>query len=644
MKPVEPPYPRRCDPNAKCEYHGGGIGHSTKNCRALKFKVQDLINAKWLNFKEDNPNIRSNPLPGHKGLSVNAVEEESAHVLKRKVEDITTPFKVIFVELCQADLIKGFVHEENMCDLHPNAYHSIEDCEEFKHVLQTLMDKHLVQIGHPKEKNEVLTVDEQSLTFPKPLVIHYTKCVDTQTTNGPRLITIQVSAPFPYRDNKAVLWRYDAKVYVGNFKENQTHGVNSDTLAVSNIAGVGGMTHSGHIYTPEELRKERAKEIERSSKGKTKLGEFEYADEEKMPEIKKTVSNEEACEFLKFIRQSEYQVVEQLNKTPLRISLLSLLLNSEPHRMILLKVLNEAHVSHDITTDKFGGIVGNIVSNNYLTFIDDEVPGEGMGHNKALSSLNVMSKATLSKLPCDGSHMKPSAMIVRAFDGTRREVIGEIEITIQIGPCTFQILFQVMDIAPAYSYVLASKPSSTPYIEAVEETLETSFQALEIANATYVGEGAPILKPRLSNTSIMTAKVMLDGGGQYRYMLGQVISKATNWLQLHENKDRFGLGYTPTKADKRKVMEEKKERRLVRLEDSVATTNVGAPEEEVVDLVHTCPPNTEGGYWEIIELPVIFNSYSKSESDMSESNSANISSTNFDCPINQVVEDDSDVD
>ncbi|XP_027337054.1 uncharacterized protein LOC113850691 [Abrus precatorius] len=713
MKPVEPSYPRGYDPNAKCEYHAGGIGHSTENCRALKFKVQDLINAKWLNFKEDNPNIRSNPLPGHGGSSVNVVEEESAHVLKRKVEEVTTPLKVIFYELCKADLIKGFVHEENMCDLHPNAYHSIEDCEEFKHVLQTLMDKHLVQIGHFKRKNEVLTVDEQSLTFLKPLVIHYTKCVDTPTTNGPRPITIQVPAPFPYKDNKAVPWKYDARVY-------------SDTLVVSNVAGVGGMTRSGRIYTPEELRKERTKEIERSSKGKAKVGEFEDADEEKMPEIKKVVSDEEACEFLKFIRQSEYQVVEQLNRTPTRIFLLSLLLNSEPHRRTLLKVLNEAHVSHDITTDKFGGIVGNIVSNNYLTFSDDEVPVEGMGHNKALhisvkcrdhiiarvlidngSSLNVMPKVTLSKLPCDESHMKPSAMIVRAFDGTRREVIGEIEIPIQIGPCTFQILFQVMDIAPAYSCllgrpwihsagvvpstlhqklkfiidnklvivsgeedVLVSKPSSTPYIEAAEEALETSFQALEIANATYVGEGAPILKPRLSNTSIMTAKVMLNGGCQYRYMLGQVMSKATNWLQLHENKDRFGLGYTPTKADKRRVMEEKKERRLARLEgrepktegvpicdllksfysvgfefqDTVAAADVDTPEEEVVDLVRTCPPNTEVGNWEIIELPVIFNSYSKFKSDMSESNSANISSTNFDCPINQAVEDDSDVD
>jgi len=32
-------------------------------------------------------------------------------------------------------------------------------------------------------------------------------------------------------------------------------------------------------------------------------------------------------------------------------------------------------------------------------------------------------------------------MIVRAFDGSRREVMGEIELPIKVGPCTFQVTF-----------------------------------------------------------------------------------------------------------------------------------------------------------------------------------------------------------
>ena len=65
------------------------------------------------------------------------------------------------------------------------------------------------------------------------------------------------------------------------------------------------------------------------------------------------------------------------------------------------------------------------------------------------SSLNVMPKSTLEKLPFNASYLRPSSMVVRAFDGTRREVRGEIDLPVQIGPYTCQVTFQVMDINSA---------------------------------------------------------------------------------------------------------------------------------------------------------------------------------------------------
>jgi len=44
-KPPQPPYSRNYDPNAKCDYHGGVVGHSIENCRQFKYKVQQLIYA-----------------------------------------------------------------------------------------------------------------------------------------------------------------------------------------------------------------------------------------------------------------------------------------------------------------------------------------------------------------------------------------------------------------------------------------------------------------------------------------------------------------------------------------------------------------------------------------------------------------------
>ena len=51
-RPRRPPYPNKYDVNAKCEYHGGVGGHSVENCKALKDKVQSLIYADPIKFRE----------------------------------------------------------------------------------------------------------------------------------------------------------------------------------------------------------------------------------------------------------------------------------------------------------------------------------------------------------------------------------------------------------------------------------------------------------------------------------------------------------------------------------------------------------------------------------------------------------------
>jgi len=50
MKPLQPPYPKFYNANAKCDYHGGVVGHSIENYKAFKYKVQSLIDNGWLTF------------------------------------------------------------------------------------------------------------------------------------------------------------------------------------------------------------------------------------------------------------------------------------------------------------------------------------------------------------------------------------------------------------------------------------------------------------------------------------------------------------------------------------------------------------------------------------------------------------------
>ncbi|RDX91180.1 hypothetical protein CR513_26874, partial [Mucuna pruriens] len=353
LKPLEPPYPRSYDPSAKCDYHSGAVGHSTERCWSFKHKVQDLIEAGWLGFEGNKPNIGTNPLPAHEGQTIN--------ILSHKV-------------------------------LAP---------DQGKETVQTV--------------GKVAAIGQEWARPFQPLII---QCDPIRS--APLIIA---APPMPaYKNNHVVPWHYDP--ILEELSKEQADDPPPEEI--TNIAEPGGMTRSGRIYTPANLG------------GKDPKGSPKGAPKEK-----------EAEEFLKLIRYSEYELLDHLNKTPARISLLSLLLSSENHRNLLLKVLKEAHVARDITVERFGGIIGSLTSSGRLTFSDEEIPAEGRQHNQPLhiavkcgtymitkvlidngSSLNVLPKATLDKLSSTHVQLKASLVIVRAFDGSRRDVMGEITLPI----------------------------------------------------------------------------------------------------------------------------------------------------------------------------------------------------------------------
>ncbi|KAA3481530.1 hypothetical protein EPI10_021889 [Gossypium australe] len=274
----------------------------------------------------------------------------------------------------------------------------------------------------------------------------------------------------------------------------------------------------------------------------------------------------EAKEFLKFLKHSEYSVVEQLQKQPARISVLALLLSSETHRSALMKVLNETYVANDISVNKLDHLVNNISADNFIFFNDDEIPPGGMGSTKALhittrykgytltgmlidngSILNILPLSTLNRLPVDGSHMKTCQNIVRAFDGTERRVMEKIEIPLLIGPNTYDVDFLVIDIKPSYNCLLGR-----PWIHLAGAVPSSLHQKLKLfVNATFIVEGSKIPVPKISKTTRIGLQLTVGKGALPRRGLGKYLQGRVETPMLMDKRDLFCLGYKPD-AKKRK--------------------------------------------------------------------------------------------
>ena len=99
------------------------------------------------------------------------------------------------------------------------------------------------------------------------------------------------------------------------------------------------------------------------------------------------------------------------------------------------------HVPTNFIDSSFKGMVSLVLATSQVSFLDDELPLEGRDHTLAMhivikcedmvvarvfinngSILNVYPMATLERLKVDMSLIKPSTMIIRAFDGKHREV------------------------------------------------------------------------------------------------------------------------------------------------------------------------------------------------------------------------------
>nr|XP_034898165.1 uncharacterized protein LOC118036558 [Populus alba] len=581
---IQPPFPMWYKPELACEYHAGNSGHAIETCYAFKRKLLELIKMGWVSF-EDPPNVISNPLPKHTG--------SSSGVGMIEIGNQGQMLKVSMKRLYDMLLQSGFLNisttcqlgSDNYCEFHRMEGHHIEDCVKFRQKVAKMLlmgELRLETLGGNQEVSMMEGQDKLSEV-----------CRVQPLANGfARLILTKPS--FTKRDHSAMPYNY---------------------VCTSNIQAplplfyseVSGLTRSGRCFTPEELKKAKGKEM---------------VDLDKEVEVNEPVTEKESNEFLKLIKHSEYCIVDQLKKTPARISLMSLILSSEPHRNALQKVLNEAYVPQDIEQKTMEHLVGRIHASNYLYFTADELSAEGTGHNKPLyitvkckdfligkvlvdngSALNVLPKYMLKEMPVDESHLKPSTMMARAYDGSPRPVIGNLEVELYVGPQMFVTTFQVMDIHPSYSMLLGrpwihtagAVPSSLhqclkyimngmlvtvkaeetismvknvtiPFLEA-EDCTDENLHAFEIVNTEWVPESTVLRKPKISTAAKMAVRCFLEHGIPFQYDPITGIPKRIKPITMRAVDQRFGLGYKPKKEDHRWAANKRRERRMARIEE-----------------------------------------------------------------------------
>uniref|UniRef100_M1DZ61 Gag-pro n=1 Tax=Solanum tuberosum TaxID=4113 RepID=M1DZ61_SOLTU len=63
-------------PDQRCAYQSNCVGHDTADCIDLKHKIEDLIDQNVVSLQTVTPNVNSNPLPNHGGVTINMKESD----------------------------------------------------------------------------------------------------------------------------------------------------------------------------------------------------------------------------------------------------------------------------------------------------------------------------------------------------------------------------------------------------------------------------------------------------------------------------------------------------------------------------------------------------------------------------------------
>ena len=167
IPPMQPRYPRWYNENARCDYHYGNRGHSTKDCIALKRKIHDLIKARALAFdNEDVLDVNRNLFSDHQRPKINAVGSDPELLIEKDIRIVCMPMEIVHEALFKTGLLdeKQKKKKENedwerqYYQYHKRSVgHSIQDCQDFLGLVQEMMNKEKIEF-YKETKGQAMNV------------------------------------------------------------------------------------------------------------------------------------------------------------------------------------------------------------------------------------------------------------------------------------------------------------------------------------------------------------------------------------------------------------------------------------------------------------------------------------------------------
>ncbi|XP_070011009.1 uncharacterized protein [Nicotiana sylvestris] len=450
FRPQEPPRRWTFTPIGElCAYHLGAEGHDTNDCWTLRRVVENLIeHGKIVLRDEDVPNVTNNPLPAHNnGPLIGMIYED---------KEFDPALKAIITIVDAGKKPKAAPKQEKGEKKTSTIKAELEEKAETK--TETMVPA----------KNEVLYIPRGRSEKPQrfevkraiPMYVSKGAYVVRGTIKPPRLnepVVIGRVPQKPMTDPSTVPWNYQrtlvtyqGKEVMGELPENTSFGKYSDTQEVNN------------------------------------------ATRKRFPP-KKPVSAEEAEVFFQKMKMPDYEVLDQLRKYPEQVSMLSLLKRSAEHQKILLKTLNEAYIPAETSIEQLERMTERFFAVNQVSFSKNDLPPEGVAHNKALhltvkcedyyvkrvmldrgSGVDICPLSTLQRTEIGAERIRPNNVCVRAFDVIKRDTLGEIDLVLTIGPVGFEVTFQVLDMDTSYNFLLGR-----PWIHAAGVVPSTLHQMVK---------------------------------------------------------------------------------------------------------------------------------------------------------------------